>query len=198
MLSVPLLSPHAVNTHTHTQTHTYTDTHAQLGRPVSSAVKSGSHCSLNYWCLSHSDLQALEMPWTAICCRPAEAPATDRTVRQDPQQGKAVLILTRHRDEELDSITVPMETELCLSHGAVGNETAGRFVAVVITIHMDDPTRAAALSRGWWGLVGWGHGGGILSAMALTPVYRRDSIKEKTHEPWRKTFKGAGLFKGLV
>jgi len=59
-----------------------------------------------------------------------------------------VLILTRHRDKELDSIAVTMETELCLSHGAVGNKTAGRFVAVVITVHMDDPARAAALSRG--------------------------------------------------
>ena len=59
-----------------------------------------------------------------------------------------MLILTRHRDKELDSITVTVETELCLSHGAVGNKTAGRFVAVVIAIHMDDPTRAAALSRG--------------------------------------------------
>lgn len=58
-------------------------------------------------------------------------------------------ILTRHRDEELDSITVAMEAELCLSHGAVGNEAAGRFVAVVITIHMDDPTGTTALSRGW-------------------------------------------------
>lgn len=58
-------------------------------------------------------------------------------------------ILTRHRDEELDSITVAMEAELCLSHGAVGNEAAGRFVTVVITIHVDDPTRATALSRGW-------------------------------------------------
>lgn len=94
-----------------------------------------------------------------------------------------MFILTRHRDEELDSITVAVETELCLSHGAVGNETAGRFVTVVITIHVDDPTRAAALSRGWGGLVSWGQGGQVLSVMALSPIYRRDSIKEKTHEP---------------
>lgn len=60
-----------------------------------------------------------------------------------------MLILTRHRDEELDSITVAMETELCLSHGAVGNETAGRFVTGVITVHVDHSARAAALSRGW-------------------------------------------------
>lgn len=66
-----------------------------------------------------------------------------------PSQGRPALSLTRHRDEELDSITVAVETELCLSHGAVGNEAAGRFVTVVITIHVDDPTRAAALSRGW-------------------------------------------------
>lgn len=72
------------------------------------------------------------------CCR------MDRGTRTSQE-----LILTRHRDEELDSIPVAMETELCLSHGAVGNKTADRFVTVVITVHMDDPTRAAALSRGW-------------------------------------------------
>lgn len=55
-------------------------------------------------------------------------------------------ILTRHRDKELDSITVAMEAELCLGHGAVGDEAAGRFITVVITIHMDDPTGATALS----------------------------------------------------
>lgn len=69
--------------------------------------------------------------------------------RTRPSQGRSLLILTRHRDKELDSITVAVETELCLSHGAVGNEAAGRFVAVVIAVHVDDSTRAAALSRGW-------------------------------------------------
>lgn len=57
-----------------------------------------------------------------------------------------MLPLTRHRDKELDSIPVAVEAELRLSHGTVGDEAAGRFVAAVIPIHMNDSTRAIPLS----------------------------------------------------
>lgn len=80
------------------------------------------------------------------------------------------VVLTWHRDEELDCITVAMEAELCLSHGAVRNEAAGRFVTVVITIHMDDPTRATALSRSWWSLVGWRQSKNTISGSYESPL----------------------------
>lgn len=128
----------------------------------------------------------------------SSSPCYKRDGGTSPYWGRAVHILTRHRDEELDSITVTMEAELCLSHGAVGNEATGQFVTAVITIYMDDPTGTTALSRGWWSLVGWRQGAGTPSVIALSPLYRRDSIKEKTDKLWRKTFKGAGLFKGLL
>lgn len=62
--------------------------------------------------------------------------------------------LTWHRDEELDGIPVAMEAELCLRHGAVGDEAAGCPVAAVVAIHMDDAAGAGPLSRRGGGLVG--------------------------------------------
>lgn len=50
------------------------------------------------------------------------------------------LLPTGHRDEELDSITVSMETELGLCHGAVGDEAAAAFLRALITVHMDHST----------------------------------------------------------
>lgn len=44
---------------------------------------------------------------------------------------------TGYRDEELDSIAVSMETELCLRHGAVRDEAAGALLRAVVTVHVD-------------------------------------------------------------
>lgn len=44
---------------------------------------------------------------------------------------------TGHGDEELDGITVSMETELGLCHGAVGDEAAAAFLRALVTVHMD-------------------------------------------------------------
>lgn len=64
-------------------------------------------------------------------------------------------LCTWHRDKELDGIAVPMEAELSLSHGAVGDEATGCLVTAVVPIHMDDAPWAGALPRCWRCLVGW-------------------------------------------
>lgn len=50
---------------------------------------------------------------------------------------------------------MPVEAQLSLSHGAVGNETAGGLVTAVVPIHMDDAPWAGPLPRCWGCLVGW-------------------------------------------
>lgn len=50
---------------------------------------------------------------------------------------------------------MPVEAELSLGHGAVGDETTGGLVTAVIPIHMDDAPWAGPLPRRWGCLVGW-------------------------------------------
>lgn len=50
---------------------------------------------------------------------------------------------------------MPVEAELSLGHGAVGDETTGSLVTAVIPIHMDDAPWAGPLPRRWGCLVGW-------------------------------------------
>ncbi|KAI1233962.1 hypothetical protein IHE44_0004418 [Lamprotornis superbus] len=122
-------------------------------KAVSSEVQGGHSPRQEPLQLSRASLQpcgtaATGHMLTALCC----ARKVLICLHSQIQRNSAGLFSSgspqQHRDEELDSITVAMEAELCLSHGAVGNEAAGRFVTVVITIHMDDPTGATGLSRG--------------------------------------------------
>lgn len=62
--------------------------------------------------------------------------------------------LTWHRDKELHGIAVPVEAELGLGHGTVGDEAAGRPVTAVIAIHVDDAPGTGALPRGGGCLIG--------------------------------------------
>ena len=58
-------------------------------------------------------------------------------------------VVTWHGAEELHGIPVAMETELGMSHGAVGDEGRGRhFVAVLIAIDTDDAAGLLPCSRG--------------------------------------------------
>lgn len=57
---------------------------------------------------------------------------------------------------------MPVEAELSLGHGAVGDETTGSLVTAVIPIHMDDAPWAGPLPRRWGCLVGWEIGTGGL------------------------------------
>lgn len=57
--------------------------------------------------------------------------------------------LTRNRCEELDSVSVAVEGELSLSHGAVRNERPCRhFVPAVVAVHLHCTARLAALCLG--------------------------------------------------
>lgn len=57
-----------------------------------------------------------------------------------------MLPLTWHRHKELDSISVAMETELSVGHGAVGHEGAGSgAVRTLVSIETDG---AAGPARG--------------------------------------------------
>ena len=49
--------------------------------------------------------------------------------------------LTWNRHKELDGISVTMETQLCLGHGAVGDEAPVALLCAVISIHMDHAPR---------------------------------------------------------
>lgn len=54
------------------------------------------------------------------------------------QRGGVGVLPTRYGDEELDSITVSMETELGLRHGAVRDEAAAALLrAAVVAVHVD-------------------------------------------------------------
>lgn len=55
--------------------------------------------------------------------------------------------------EELDGVAVPVEGELSVSHGAVGNERPGRdFVAAVVTVNTNHAPRLVPCRLG--GLAG--------------------------------------------
>lgn len=49
-------------------------------------------------------------------------------------------LLTRHRDEELDGITVSVETQLGLCHRAVRDEAAATLLGAVVAVHVDHAT----------------------------------------------------------
>lgn len=54
---------------------------------------------------------------------------------------------------------MPVEAELGLGHGAVGDEAAGRFVTAVVAVHMDDAPWAGPFPARGRCLVGWGERG---------------------------------------
>lgn len=51
--------------------------------------------------------------------------------------GQSGFLLTRYRDEELDSVTVSVETQLGLCHGAVRDEAAAALLGAVVAVHVD-------------------------------------------------------------
>lgn len=44
---------------------------------------------------------------------------------------------TGYRDKELDSVSVSMETQLRLGHGAVRDEAAAALLGAVVSVHVD-------------------------------------------------------------
>lgn len=105
----------------------------QLWRKCNSAVT--KHCS-NVTCLFYNDLTPLITLFTKL------NPQVVRGLEQRIWASAVCLVdfclLTWNSCEELDSITVTMERELSVSHGAVGNKCPScDFVATVVTINTD-------------------------------------------------------------